>query len=79
MMMAVTVTTNPTLQFGEPRELFRVSEPLMQIGAQYYTPWDVGPDGRFIMVRSVNAARDASAPLIVVENRLEELKAKLGR
>jgi hypothetical protein len=79
MMMAVTVTTNPTLEFGEPRELFRVSEPLMQIGAQYYTPWDVGPDGRFMMVRSVNAARDASAPLIVVENWLEELKAKLGR
>jgi len=79
MMMAVTVTTTPMLKFGEPRELFRVRESLMQLGALYYTPWDVAPDGRFIMVRSVNAAREASTPLIVVENWLEELQGRLAK
>ncbi len=74
-MMAVTVTTSPALDVGEPRPLFTVSGPLAQLTSRYYTPWDIGPDGRFIMVRSVDTDRETYAPLIIVENWLEELEA----
>ena len=52
---------------------------LMSVASLYYTPWDVGPDGRFIMVRSVGGANETARPLIVVENWLEELKAMVRR
>ena len=73
-MTAVSVTTSPTVSLGDPSPLFPLSRGMLSIATWYYTPWDVGPDGRFIMVRGVGEARDAAAPLIVVENWLEELK-----
>jgi serine/threonine-protein kinase len=78
-MMATTVTGNPTLSVGEPLPLFRLPRHLAELDAQWYTPWDIGPDGRFLMVRSVDGGRRNATPLIVVENWLEELKAKVGR
>jgi len=74
-LMAATVTTSPSLQIGEPHALFRIPESLAQLYPAYYTPWDVAPDGRFIMVRAVNQGAEVVAPLIVIENWLEELKA----
>ena len=79
LMMAVPVTTSPALRLGEPRALFRLPEPLAHLDALYYAPWDVAPDGRFLMARSADTERRAIAPLIVVENWLEELKAKAPR
>jgi hypothetical protein len=52
---------------------------LAELDAQWYTPWDVGPDGRFLMVRSVDGSRRNATPMIVVENWLEELKAAVRR
>ena len=77
-MMAVTVTAGPTMQVGEPRVLFRLPADIALASAEYYTPWDIAPDGRFIMVRSLEAPSQLEAPLIVVENFFEELKAKVG-
>ena len=78
-MMAVTVPEVPTLSLGEPRTLFRVPDPLLELDALYYTPWDVAADGRFIMARRVDRGPDLERPLIVVENWLEELKAKVPK
>ena len=50
----------------------------LQMQSQFYTPWDIASDGWFIMARSVTAATQIEAPLIVVENWLEELRARLG-
>jgi Tol biopolymer transport system component len=77
-MMVVRVSPGATLELGEPRVLFRLPADLSQQQSQFYTPWDIGPDGRFIMARSVTAATQIEAPLIVVENWFEELKARLG-
>jgi hypothetical protein len=39
----------------------------------------VGPDGRFVMVRSTDTGAGTGRPLVVVENWLEEVKAKVDR
>jgi eukaryotic-like serine/threonine-protein kinase len=74
-MMAAAVTPGPPIRFGEPHPLFEIRGALAERGTAWYTPWDVAPDGRFIMVRSVHPGRFVDAPLIVMENWLEELKA----
>jgi hypothetical protein len=78
-MMAAMVTGSPALRVGEPLPLFRLPAHLAELDAHWYTPWDIGPDGRFLMVRSVDGGRRNATPLIVVENWLEELKSKVGR
>ncbi len=78
VMVAVTVSSGERLEVGEPRVLFRFPPDLLQIQSQFYTPWDIAPDGRFIMARSMTAATQIEAPLIVVENWFEELKELLG-
>jgi hypothetical protein len=44
---------------------------------EFYTPFDVGPDGRFIMARSETPAAIFDAPLVVVDNWFEELKTRV--
>ncbi len=53
-----------------PRPLFRLDPTLTNswINATYYTPWDVGADGRFLMIQPVSPVHDAETPLIVVEH-----------
>ncbi|MCZ6918469.1 MAG: protein kinase [Gemmatimonadetes bacterium] len=75
-MMAVSVSS--TLEIGEPRILFRFPPELLLMQSPFYTPWDIASDGRFIMARSMTTATQTDAPLIVVENWFEELKALLG-
>jgi serine/threonine-protein kinase len=78
-MMAVPVLAGPALRLGEPKALFRLPDHLIHLDARYYSAWDVGPDGRFIMARAVGTGSEAGTPLVVVENWFEELKAKAGR
>jgi hypothetical protein len=78
-MMAVPVTLGPPLRVGEPQALFQRRGALSGLLPSWYTPWDVAPDGRFIMVRSVETDPGTDAPLIVVENWLEELRVKVAR
>jgi serine/threonine-protein kinase len=78
-MMAVPVLAGATLHLGEPHDLFRLPDQLSYLNANYYSPWDVGPDGRFVMVRSTDTGAGTGRPLVVVENWLEEVKAKVDR
>jgi len=78
-MMAAAVTTTPTLRADEPRALFHLPPDLARLLAAFYTPWDVGPDGRFIMAQAVERGPSRGSPLIVVENWLVELKALEAR
>jgi len=78
-MMAVRVTAGTGVTLGEPAVLFRVPADLLQVESEYYTPWDVAADGRFIMARVSTSSQGGEAPLIVVENWFEELKAKTAK
>ena len=72
-MMAVPVDTEPTFSAGDPEVLFE----RQYFYARSNRTYDVGPDGRFLMIKEGATADDAAAPaaqIILVENWFEELK-----
>jgi serine/threonine-protein kinase len=64
---------------GERRTLFRLDDDIYMTSREYYTPFDVAPDGRFIMARQLDPPEDAlaQAPLIVAENWLAEVAEQM--
>ncbi|MEP7326918.1 MAG: protein kinase [Gemmatimonadota bacterium] len=78
-LMAVTVGPGVEPQLGVPHTLFHLRDQLYMTSTEFYTPFDVAPDGRFIMARALTAASELESPLIVVENWFEELRQKVGR
>jgi hypothetical protein len=76
-MMAARMIPGATIRFAEPVALFGVPDELLGAEALYYTPWDVARDGRFLMARLVGGEAGQAGALVVVENWIEELKAKL--
>ena len=69
-MVAVEVLPGAAFAMGERRVLFRIS--------QGFVGYDVGPDDqRFVVIQGRTGGENSE--LIVVENWLEELKAKVGR
>jgi hypothetical protein len=78
-MMAARVVTGTTLDTDEPVVLFHVGDDLLGAESLYYTPWDVGRDGRFLMARLINGGPGDVGSLVVVENWFQELKAKVRK
>ncbi len=76
-MVTARVVPGATIDFAEPKVLFQVPDELLGAEALYYTPWDVARDGRFLMVRQVGRESVQAGAIIVVENWIEELKAKV--
>jgi hypothetical protein len=73
-VMAIPVTTTPTLVVGRPSVLFEGS---FVAGVGGLSLFDVGPDGRFLMMRAVSGREPRQ--LRVVFNWFEELRDRLGR
>jgi len=73
-MMVVDVTTEPTLKFSLPRELFTGCYDPLPWAANY----DVTLDGRFLMIRSVGAER-CQSQINVELNWLQELRRRLPK
>jgi serine/threonine-protein kinase len=66
-------------EYGEAVPLFRLNDALYLVPDENYTPYDISRDGeRFLMARLVRAEA-ADAPLLVVDNWFEELKATVRR
>ena len=78
-MMAVPVTAGTEIGLGTPTVLFRVRPELLGVEANWYTPWDVARDGRFLMARLVSSTEDQSGATVLVENWIQELRAKAKR
>jgi hypothetical protein len=70
-MSSVAVTTSPGFSLGEPQVLFPASDYNLATSAGAY---DVGPDGRFLMVRPLVGPSETE--LVLVQNWFEELKAR---
>ena len=70
-MMAVDISTSPTLKVGQPRQLFaKHYEPSLAL----YPNYGVTADGqRFVMVKRIDEG-EAPAQLNVVINWFDELK-----
>ena len=76
-MLAVPVQSGPTFVAGRPQVLFEFA--IGPITGGSVRPYDIAPDGRFMMIRSGQAdAGGGTAPnLIVVQNWTEELKRRV--
>jgi serine/threonine protein kinase/Tol biopolymer transport system component len=78
-MMAVPFTSGVEPGIGNGIRLFHLRNELALGSNENYTPHDVAPDGRFIMARQVPLPAGLEAPIVVVENWLEELKRVVGK
>jgi serine/threonine-protein kinase len=72
-MLAVPMQPGSTLKAGRPQVLFEAAMSIQGVGGR---PYDVAPDGRFFIIRSVQTegGGGTSPNIIVVLNWLEELK-----
>jgi serine/threonine-protein kinase len=72
-MFAVPVQSGTTLVAGRPQVLFEFA---MLVNGAGNRPYDIAPDGRFVMIRSgqAEAGGGTASNLIVVQNWFEELK-----
>jgi hypothetical protein len=69
-MMAVPVTFSPDLTLGQPRRLFQGQPPPAHRSGR---PYDVAPDGRFLVTRPVPDDRSEPPRVSVVLNFFDEL------
>ena len=73
-MMSVAVTTGATFVASPPRMLFEGRYGATAI----MRPYDITPDGqRFLMVKQKDRAPISASQMILVQNWLEELKARV--
>lgn len=72
-LLGVRIQSGSTLKAGRPQVLFEAAMSVQGVGVR---PYDVAPDGRFFIVRSVQSESGGgtSPNLIVVLNWVEELK-----
>jgi len=71
-MMAVSIRTQPSLSIGTPRVLFENRR--YEWGGDS-RPWDVAPDGRFLMIKdSASDSINGAQQIILVQNWFEELR-----
>ena len=70
-LMAVKISFEPELRFEAPQTLF---ESPYSHGVVKTPTYDVGPDGRFLMIKPVAEEGQARRELILVQNWFEELK-----
>ena len=78
-MMAARITPGAMVDVGAPVALFHVRDALLGAESNWYTPWDVARDGRFLMARLVGGSNDQAGAIVVVENWRSELEAKAKR
>ena len=80
-MVAIAVESAGEPRLGSPQALFHLDDRLLMSPAEFYTPHDIAPDGRFIMARQLQPPQDAvaQAPLIVTENWIAEVRSRLQR
>ena len=79
-MVVVPLASGATPQLGEQKSLFRMRPELYLSTAEFYTPYDLSPDGqRFIMARRTTPGPSHVGSMVMVQNWFEELKTKVGR
>ena len=77
-IVAVPVGAGVMPQLGTSKVLFTLRPEIYLAAQENYTPFDIAPDGRFIMARRVGNTDEAVAPLVVTVNWFTELKRAMG-
>ena len=78
-MMSVKFTAGATPSVSTPESLFAMPATLFGVETTFMTPWAMGPDGRFLMSRTVEVAASERPTLVVTHNLFTELNARLPR
>ena len=73
-VLAVPISSGAKLTAGTPTMLF---EGPYTASSGVFKPFDVMPDGRFIMIKSATVDASAISTVVVVQNWVEELKRLL--
>ncbi len=73
-MMAVPITTEPELEVGEPVELWET--PYFSLG-NFFTLYDVAPDGRFLMLKFSDTSDIEPARIHVFMDWLTEIEERM--
>jgi serine/threonine protein kinase len=81
-VMSVGLEIEPAFKAGKPEVLFRANYYYWGVGQMIQPMWDIGPDGKFMMVKEVKPnekAPTAEAPrkINIVLNWTEELKQRV--
>ena len=76
-MMTARVAAGSSLAVAAPAPLFHIANELLRVEYAFYTPWDVAADGRFIMARERRTEAGNGTTVVVAENWLTELKARV--
>jgi len=76
-MMSMRLSNDPSQPVGPTTALFKVRPELLGAQSTFYTPWDVAADGRFLMARMLPASTGPENRVFVVENFIEELRARV--
>jgi serine/threonine-protein kinase len=77
-MTAVAFTPGPQPRLGDRHVLFTLPASVYLWENDYYTPFDISPDGRrFLMARHLETRESGPAPVIVIENWFTELRQRL--
>ena len=80
-LMAVSITTDPTLSWGNPERLFSTRDYAIAFeGLLSFRSYHISPDGqRFLMLKPEATASGGQEPfeLVFVQNWTEELKARV--
>ncbi len=77
-MMAVAVQTEDSVDFQPPEQLFETSFLSTSLLRGVQPPsYDVGPDGRFLMIRPDGDDNLAPRRVVVVQNWIEEVKERV--
>jgi hypothetical protein len=76
-MMAVAIDTEPEFRAGTAAALF--DGPYLMVTLSRFRPWDVAPDGRFLMVQEESRVESGQEipDFVFVENWIEELKERI--
>ncbi|WP_309671071.1 protein kinase [Gemmatimonas sp.] len=78
-MMSARVTAGAPIAIAAPAPLFHIADDLLKVEYTFYTPWDVAADGRFIMARARGGSAGLATSVVIAENWLTELRARMKR
>jgi len=73
-MMASEIKTGPTFSMSPGRQLFGGKYYSVALGAR---TWDVAPDGRFLMMKSVDNDPSMLPQIVLVEHWSDELRRRV--
>jgi dipeptidyl aminopeptidase/acylaminoacyl peptidase len=76
-LTAVAIGARPDPKLGARQALFKLDRDVYPNGREYYAPFDVAADGRFLMARRQRTRDGTQAPLLMTTNWFTALRQQL--